>query len=135
MPNTALKRDAAKSAAPLRSGLRPNNRSRCQHSRERGRRSLIATTTCRPTPKKRCSMTSWIELMSKTPYFEPFDKLRTGSASLPAAGAGEPPREPEGPYHGQYGFGSFCLNKKPVLSHAEGALACRGETPQHKTSL
>ena len=33
-------------------------------------------------------------------------------ASLHAAGVGEPRRAPEGPCHGQYGFGSFCRNKR-----------------------
>ncbi|WP_342348967.1 hypothetical protein, partial [uncultured Nitrospira sp.] len=32
-------------------------------------------------------------------------------ASLRAAGVGEPRREPEGPQHGQDGFGHFCRNK------------------------
>jgi hypothetical protein len=35
---------------------------------------------------------------------------------------------------GVNGFGSFCRNKKSVLSSAEGDLACRGETRQHRTS-
>ena len=43
-------------------------------------------------------------------------------ASLPAAGAGEPRRAPEGPCHGQNGFGSFCRNKR-TSSHG-------GETPE-----
>ena len=33
-------------------------------------------------------------------------------ASLRAAGVGEPRRAPEGPGHGQHGFGSFCRNKR-----------------------
>ena len=41
----------------------------------------------------------------------PSKRLRTGSASLPAAGVGALRREPEGPCHGQHGFGYFCRNK------------------------
>jgi len=41
----------------------------------------------------------------------PSRKLRAGSASLHAAGGGEPRRAPEGPCHGQYGFGHCCRNK------------------------
>ena len=43
-------------------------------------------------------------------------------ASLPAAGVGEPRRAPEGPCHGQHGFGSFCRNKR-TSSYG-------GETPE-----
>jgi hypothetical protein len=32
-------------------------------------------------------------------------------ASLRAAGVGEPRRGPEGPNHGQHGFGHFCRSK------------------------
>ena len=52
----------------------------------------------------------------------PSRKLRPGSASLLAAGGGESRRAPEGPCHGQYGFGSFCRNKR--------ASSYGGETPE-----
>ena len=55
------------------------------------------------------------------------------TASLCAAGVGEPRREPEGPRHGHHGFGSFCRNKKPVLSPAEGDLGCRADPRQENS--
>ena len=38
-------------------------------------------------------------------------KDHTSVASLRDAGVGEPRRAPEGPRHGQHGFGYFCRNK------------------------
>ncbi len=48
----------------------------------------------------------------------PSRRLRPSSSSLCAAGVGEPRREPEGPRHGQHGFGSFCRNKRPSSAGA-----------------
>ena len=47
------------------------------------------------------------------------------AASLPAAGVGETRREPEGPCHGQHGFGHLCRNKS--------GSSCGGETPAPHT--
>ncbi|MBA3611428.1 MAG: hypothetical protein H0W49_00640 [Nitrospirales bacterium] len=64
----------------------------------------------------------------------PSPKLRAGSASWSALRrlASVPSNEAR---LGVNGFGAFCRNKKPVLSPAEGGLACRGETRQHRISL
>ncbi len=43
---------------------------------------------------------------------EPFSKTQDRLREFaPTAGVGEPHRVPEGPRHGQHGFGSFCRNK------------------------
>jgi hypothetical protein len=59
----------------------------------------------------------------------PSTRLRTGSASLLAAGVGEPRRASEGSWHGQHGFGSFSRKKRPALSSVEGASSYGAETP------
>jgi hypothetical protein len=41
------------------------------------------------------------------------------AASLRAAEVGEPRREPEGPGHGQHGFGYFCRNKRTSSARAK----------------
>ena len=46
-------------------------------------------------------------------------KDHTSGASLRAAGVGEPRRSPEGPGHGQHGFGYFCRNKSGSFAVAK----------------